>query len=178
MSGRAHYGAHRGGVGCRPFLTSAVALAAALPPRALGLCPLPLCEAQPQAAAIRSTPSLLLTEPRHLQLTRVEHALAELGDRTVLAVLGDMLQVVGKEKDVVVAARRRANMSDNIRMHEPEQICLRRPALVLLDDLDHLLVICETEIRRGCLVNRIWREISESCGKISASGPCRLRGVV
>jgi hypothetical protein len=39
-------------------------------------------------------------------------------------------------------------VSDNIWIHEPEQVSLRRPALVLLDDLDHLLVVCETEIRR------------------------------
>ena len=86
--------------------------------------------------------------PAHLQLIRVEHALAELGDRAVLAVPLDVLQVVGEEVDVVVAARRRANVSDNIWIHEPEQVSLRRPALVLLDDLDHLLVVCETEIRR------------------------------
>ena len=100
--------------------------------------------------------------PAHLQLIRVEHALAELGDRAVLAVPLDVLQVVGEEVDVVVAARRRANVRDNIWIHEPEQVSLRRPALVLLDDLDHLLVVRDTEIRRrsdgpgirrGCFVN-------------------------
>ena len=111
-----------------------------------------------------STPSLASPDrtPAHLQLIRVEHALAELGDRAVLAVPLDVLQVVGEEVDVVVAARRRANVRDNIWIHEPEQVSLRRPALVLLDDLDHLLVVRDTEIRRrsdgpgirrGCFVN-------------------------
>ena len=105
--------------------------------------------------------------PAHLQLIRVEHALAELGDRAALAVPLDVRQVVGEEVDVVLAARRRANASDNIWMHEPEEISLRRPALVLLDDLDHLLVVCETEIRRARAQTGVfrqlnmWNEISE-----------------